>query len=142
MPVTAHLPPEETEIHNAHKDRQDEGAVLICDPDPAVLELLSDILSTKGYEVVSVTNGRAALSALTRNPSIRLLVVDFAMPEMNGGAVAREALTGHPRIPILVITGNADVETIKADLPEVALLCKPFTPVQLTARIADLLEAG
>ena len=80
----------------ARKERPDGGAVLVCDDDPAVLELLCDILSTKGYEVVPVTNGRAALSALMRNQSIRMLVVDFTMPEMNGGAVAREALTGHP----------------------------------------------
>ena len=138
----AQLPPEETANRDAHMDHQDEGAVVVCDDDPAVLELLCDILSTKGYEVVSVTNGRAALSALTRNRSIRLLVVDLTMPEMNGGVVAREARIGHPHIPILIITGNANVEAIKADLPGVALLCKPFTPKQFTARIADLLETG
>jgi CheY-like chemotaxis protein len=138
----AHLLPEETENHIAHKGRQDGGAVVVCDDDPAVLEAVCDILSTKGYEVVPVTNGRAALSALARNLSVRLLVVDFTMPEMNGGAVAREALTGHPHIPILIITGYADVESIKAELPEVALLRKPFTPRQLTTRIADLLDVG
>jgi CheY-like chemotaxis protein len=138
----AQLPPEETANRDAHMDHPDEGAVVVCDDDPEVLELLCDILSTKGYEVVSVTNGRAALSALTRNRSIRLLVVDLTMPEMNGGVVAREARIGHPHIPILIITGNANVEAIKADLPGVALLCKPFTPKQFTARIADLLETG
>ena len=89
-----------------------------------------------------MTNGRPALSTLMRNQSIRMLVVDFNMPELNGGAVAREALTGHPHSPILIITGNADVETITADLPTVALLCKPFTPRELTARVAELLEAA
>jgi DNA-binding response OmpR family regulator len=61
---------------------------------------------------------------------------------MNGGTVAREALARHPQVPILMITGNADVEAIKSNLPEVALLCKPFTPKQLTGRIAALLEAN
>ena len=137
----AHLPPEETESHAAHRDRPEAGAVLVCDDDPAVLELLCDTLSNKGYTVVPATSGRAALSMLARNRSIRLLVVDFTMPGMDGGAVAREARAEFPEIPILMITGNADLEAIKSGLPEVALLCKPFTPKQLTMRIADLLDA-
>jgi CheY-like chemotaxis protein len=137
----AHLPPEETESHAAHRDRPEAGAVLVCDDDPAVLELLCDTLSNKGYTVVPATSGKAALSMLARNRSIRLLVVDFTMPGMDGGAVAREARAEFPEIPILMITGNADLEAIKSGLPEVALLCKPFTPKQLTMRIADLLDA-
>jgi DNA-binding response OmpR family regulator len=53
---------------------------LLCDDDTAVLELLCDILLAKGYEVVPVTNGRAARSALSRNRSILLLAVDFTIP--------------------------------------------------------------
>ncbi len=130
-------------LHDDQRTQQDSGAILVCDDDPAVLELVSTLLATQGYEVLSVTNGQAALSAFEGGYSYRLLVVDFTMPEMNGGAVARNVRAMHPHLPILLITGNADPEIIQADLPkEVALLCKPFTPKQLMTRIADLLEAG
>jgi CheY-like chemotaxis protein len=46
--------------------------------------------------VVAVHNGRSVLPALRANSSIRLLVVDFAMPEMNGAAVVRQVLMHRP----------------------------------------------
>jgi CheY-like chemotaxis protein len=46
-----------------------------------------------------------------------------------------------PRLPILLITGNADPESIQADLPDVPMLRKPFDREQLTTCVADLLEA-
>jgi signal transduction histidine kinase/CheY-like chemotaxis protein len=136
----AHTPPEETAIHELYSEERDTGAILVCDDNSAVLEFICDALKGKGYQVLPVTNGRKALSVLKDNRAIRLLVVDFTMPEMNGAAVAREVRARRPRLPILLITGNADPEAIQADLPDVPMLRKPFDREQLTARVADLLE--
>jgi signal transduction histidine kinase len=137
----AHTPPAETTILEAYSEHKDSGAILVCDDNSAVLEFICDALEGKGYEVLPVTNGRKALSVLKANRAIRLLVVDFTMPEMNGAAVARQVRASRPRLPILLITGNADPESIQADLPDVPMLRKPFDREQLTARVADLLEA-
>ena len=137
----AHTPPEATAVHEVQSDRLDSGAILVCDDNSAVLEFICDALKGKGYQVLPVTNGRKALSVLKDNRAIRLLVVDFTMPEMNGAAVAREVRASRPRLPILLITGNADPESIQTDLPDVPMLRKPFDREQLTARVADLLEA-
>ena len=67
--------------------------ILVCDDDPTVLEFLSDALKGAGYHVVAVHDGRSVLPALKADSSIRLLVVDFAMPEMNGAAVIRQVLS-------------------------------------------------
>ena len=130
------MPPRPTQAPGEH------AALLVCDDDPAVLELICDALAAQGYDVVPVTSGRAALSVVARDMSIRLMVVDFTMPEMNGGAVTRAVLAERPDMPVLLITGNADPEAIQAELPDVAMLCKPFTPKQLTTRIAELLAGG
>jgi DNA-binding LytR/AlgR family response regulator len=64
------------------------------------------------------------------------------MPEMNGAAVAREARVHHPRLPILLITGNADLEVVlQTELRDVQILRKPFDQEQLATRVADLLAA-
>jgi signal transduction histidine kinase/CheY-like chemotaxis protein len=137
----AHTAPTETTPHEARLEQKDSGAILVCDDNSAVLEFICDALKGKGYQVLPVTNGRKALSVLKANRAIRLLVVDFTMPEMNGAAVAREVRASRPRLPILLITGNADPESIQADLPDVPMLRKPFDREQLTTCVADLLEA-
>jgi CheY-like chemotaxis protein len=137
----AYTPPEASEIPEAQSEHRDSGAILVCDDNSAVLEFICDALKGKGYQVLPVTNGRKAISVLKANRSIRLLVVDFTMPEMNGAAVAREVRASRPQFPILLITGNADPESIQVDLPDVPMLRKPFDREQLTACVADLLEA-
>jgi CheY-like chemotaxis protein/nitrogen-specific signal transduction histidine kinase len=137
----AYTPPEATTVHELYSEQRDSGAILVCDDNSAVLEFICDALQGKGYQVLPVTNGRKALSVLKANRAIRLLVVDFTMPDMNGAAVAREVRASRPLLPILLITGNADPEAIQSDLPDVPMLRKPFDREQLTARVADLLEA-
>jgi signal transduction histidine kinase/CheY-like chemotaxis protein len=133
--------PAEDAVRDLHREPQGDGAILVCDDNSAVLEYVCDALKIKGYRVLPAGSGRAAISMLGENASIRLLIVDFLMPEMNGAAVAREVRTRHPRLPILLITGNADPEATHADLPDVPVLCKPFDQEQLAARVKDLLAA-
>jgi signal transduction histidine kinase/CheY-like chemotaxis protein len=133
--------PEENAVRRLHYEPQRDGAILVCDDNSAVLEYVCDALRTKGYQVVPAMNGRAAISMLGENDSIRLLIVDFLMPEMNGAAVAREVRAHHPQLPILLITGNADPEAIQIGLPDVPVLRKPFDQEELATRVAHLLEA-
>jgi CheY-like chemotaxis protein len=70
-----------------------------------------------------------------------LLVVDYTMPGMNGAAVTRNVRGSHPKLPILLMTGNADPGAIRADLPDVNMLLKPFDRDELTNRISVLLKA-
>jgi signal transduction histidine kinase/CheY-like chemotaxis protein len=137
----AYTQPEETAVTEMPREQRDSGAILVCDDNSSVLEFICDALKGKGYHVLPVTNGRNALSVLKDNQAIRLLVVDFTMPEMSGAAVAQAVRASRPKLPILLITGNADPESIQADLPDVPMLRKPFDRDQLTARVADLLEA-
>ena len=114
--------------------------ILVCDDDLTVLEFLGDALKGAGYHVVSVHDGRSVLPALEANPSIRLLVVDFAMPEMNGAAVVRQVRAYRPDLPVLLITGNTEPDAVQAEIPTVPILCKPFRQEQLAARVEELLR--
>ena len=127
--------------HAVRDEVPGDGAILVCDDNSAVLEYVCDALRTKGYHVLPAMSGRAAISILEEKESIRLLIVDFLMPEMNGAAVAREVRSSHPRLPILLITGNADPEAARSGLPDVPVLSKPFDREQLAQRVAELLAA-
>jgi signal transduction histidine kinase len=134
--------PEELLVPKGQDQGSDRGVVLVCDDDAAVLTFVGKALEADGYQVLSVTNGRAAVAIAEQNPSIRLLVVDFTMPEMNGAAVIRKLRQSRPDLPALLVTGNADPESIQHDLPDVAILLKPFDHEALTRRVAGMLEAA
>jgi signal transduction histidine kinase/ActR/RegA family two-component response regulator len=136
----AHTPPAEPIVPKMRKDPPGNGLILVCDDDPAVLEFVCEALKTKGYQVLSATNGASAVDILNGNEQIRLLVVDYTMPGMNGAAVTRNVRASHPKLPILLMTGNADPGAIRAGLPDVNMLLKPFDRDELTNRISVLLK--
>jgi CheY-like chemotaxis protein len=117
------------------------AAILVSDDDAAVLEFVCEALKESGYQVVPASSGRMAISLLQHNDAIRLLVVDYTMPEMNGAAVVRTVQANHPGLPVLVMTGSADLEAIQNELPDIGLLCKPFDRDVVAARVAALLRA-
>jgi CheY-like chemotaxis protein len=114
--------------------------VLVVDDDEAVREVTASILGDLGYEVVEAGSGGAALELLDRDERIELLLLDFAMPGMNGAEVAREARLRRPQLPILFITGYADT-TALPQAPH-GILRKPFRQDELAAQLKGALDVG
>jgi CheY-like chemotaxis protein len=115
--------------------------VLVVDDDHAVREVTASILGDLGYEVVEAGSGGAALDILDQHEEIDLLLLDFAMPGMNGAEVAREARLRRPHLPILFITGYADT-TALPQAPAHGILRKPFRQEELAARLKTVLGVG
>jgi CheY-like chemotaxis protein len=80
---------------------------------------------------VEAPDGASALSILDVDaPDVILL--DFAMPAMNGAEVAREIRSRWPNLPIVFITGFADTQTIQAiEGEQMNMLRKPFRMSEL-----------
>ncbi len=77
------------------------ASILLVDDDSAVREVTASALRGLGHTVVEAGGGPAALDLLNRpGQRIDLLVVDFAMPGMNGVEVARGAQTARPGLPV------------------------------------------
>ena len=140
LPRTMTPPVATARLGRTQSATRDGSTVLVCDDNPAVLEFLCDALKATGYRAVGVQNGRSALAALRSDASIQLLVVDFAMPEMNGAYLVGQVRSQYPELPILLITGNADPDSVQADIPDVPVLAKPFSHEQLAARVGGLLR--
>jgi signal transduction histidine kinase len=109
--------------------------ILLIDDDDRVREIMADTLGDAGARVVAAPNGETGLSLLAdENPD--LVVVDFAMPGINGAEVARRARQFNADLPVIIVSGFAEsAKLVEVTGPDVNLLRKPF-------RNAELLQAA
>ncbi len=110
------------------------GVILLVDDDSAVREVTRSLLDEAGYEVVEAGSGGAALELLDRGRAVDLLLVDFAMPGMNGMEVARAAHSRRPQLPILFVTGHADLTALE-EVGEERVVPKPFRQGELRQKV-------
>lgn len=116
------------------------GRILIVDDDPGVRTFLAGALRDLGLGVREAHDGPAALAAIA-DSAPDLMLVDFAMPGMNGAEVARAARGLVPALPIIFVTGFAQSDQIDADFADVPLLRKPFGIAALASEIRNALHA-
>ena len=88
--------------------------VLCIDDDGTGLSLRKMMLEGEGYHVVTANNGEEGLAVLDAQ-RIDAVILDYRMPEMNGGEVARRIRDRWPNIPVLMLSGYPD------DVPEEAI---------------------
>ena len=116
--------------------------VLVVDDEPAVREILRQILTSLGLQVRVANDGRAALEQiLNSSVPFAAIITDLHMPVMDGIALAREARRLHPRIPLILSSGRVD-KAHAAAIEEIGFtgtLAKPFTLESLSAALGPLL---
>src|SRR5574339_921161 len=102
-------------------------SVLVVDDEPGIAALCKRVLSRAGYDVVALTDPRAAIEDLQQK-RFDLLLVDIRMPEVDGFDVISRAQMVQPDIAVLVMTGFGTVETAIRALRQGVdgLLLKPF----------------
>jgi signal transduction histidine kinase/DNA-binding response OmpR family regulator len=104
---------------------QGRGKVLLVEDDPRSRELTQRQLERLNVEVIEACNGREAVSWLSGNPAPGMILLDLAMPEMDGFSVL-DAIEKHPewqRIPVVILTGKeltlAERESLQGRVREV-----------------------
>jgi len=119
--------------------------IFVVDDDADVREFLAEVLVSLGHRVETLSGGEAALAALANAPP-DLMLVDFAMPGMNGAELAGVARRLHPALPIVFVTGFAETDQLEGALgPGAPVLRKPFGMDELAAVVAanlPVLKAG
>ncbi len=119
------------------------GKILVVDDDPEVRMVTCDFLSSKGYEVVVAEGGREALRLLDASPP-DVVLLDVAMPDMDGMETLKRIVATHPAMPVIMVTANADIEiTSKVlQLGAADYVPKPFDLDYLDQAISIQLSAG
>ncbi|AMM14771.1 hybrid sensor histidine kinase/response regulator [Burkholderia sp. PAMC 28687] len=115
--------------------------ILVIEDDVDVRTFLVDCLKMLGYTVTEAAQGRLGLERL-RDDNPDLLMVDFAMPGMNGLEVITEVKRTHPQLPVILATGYADVDVSKYRVDGYAVLRKPFKIGDLARTVKAALMAA
>jgi len=134
-------PPLGTSTANASGSVIPQGManVLLCDDDDDVRRFLSEVLKSDGYMVREASTPEGALRILEDGAAVDLLIVDYAMPGINGLEIIRQAWRQRPSLKTLLITGDAGAAG--DDVAGAPLLRKPFRPVEFSQTVATLLAA-
>jgi len=114
--------------------------VLVVEDERHVAEVLHDALIDLGYAVRLASDGAAALAIVpTFHPDVVLL--DLTIPELPGDVVLGRLREADPGLPIVVVTGNADVERARSTLAAGAFdyVAKPFDLEHLARVLAAAL---
>jgi signal transduction histidine kinase len=116
------------------------ATILLVDDDSAVRDVTASILRELGYVVLEVGSGGATLDLLDGQATFDLVLLDFAMPGMNGLELARQVHAKFPALPILFITGYAD-KTALQDISETRIIKKPFVGDELPNKVQAALAS-
>ena len=122
------------------------GPILLIDDQYDFRLMLRDLLEQNGHRVISVANGREALTVLEKH-SFSLILTDLYMPMMDGiEMLSRLRSRGSAVPPVIVMTGYEHIGTSSARsaaeaLGARAVLIKPFKGEDLLAAIGQVVPA-
>ncbi len=122
---------------------KNKGKILAVDDTPESLKLLTDILESEGYEVLSASSGELALPAAAINPP-ELVLLDIRMPTMDGYEVCQR-LKAQPEtrnIPVIFVSAatETDVKVQGFAIGAVDYVTKPYKRPELLARVRTHLD--
>ena len=115
--------------------------LLVVDDEPTVLGLVEQFACKLGFDVIFRSSGRDALACLADvKPGVAL--VDLQMPGLTGIDVLRAIRTAEPECQVILITGNATVDTAIEAVKAGALdyLSKPFDLTRLRELLITVRE--
>jgi class 3 adenylate cyclase len=117
--------------------------ILVVDDTPKNVKLLADLLTVKGYSVVTAASGRDALDHIASDMP-DLVLLDVVMPEMSGYEVCRKIRENRETgiLPVIMVTALDPAEERIKGLEAGAddFLTKPINQAELLARVKSLLR--
>lgn len=111
--------------------------VLVVDDEPAIVSLLVRAFR-KHFDVVTACNGERAVDILRESADFDVIMVDFAMPGMNGLEVAKVAFALAPTAARILATAHFELPQVMSALADGTVsdvIPKPWTPLEVIARV-------
>jgi two-component system response regulator FixJ len=120
-----------------------ERIVFVVDDDPAVRRSLERLLNTADLRVVSFATPTGFLDAAS-TVAAGCVLLDLRMPEMNGLEVQARMLAMRPDLPIIMVTGQGDVQSAVRAMKAGAVdfIEKPYSDATLIAAIETALAGS
>ena len=119
----------------------EKAVILIIDDDPGLRKTLVDILNIKGYAALTAKDGAEGLALLQKN-AVDLTLVDLGLPDISGLEVLSRIKTDHPTTAVIILTGNATLESAieSTNRGAFSYLVKPYEIEQLMLQVRRAIE--
>lgn len=117
--------------------------ILIIDDDKEIRSVLSSILMSEGYEVITAGTGKEALKKIgTHSPDLVLL--DIKLPGMNGMKVLEEIKQRDKKLIVIMLTGYGDIKDAVQAIKMGAFnyITKPFENEEILVNINEALQSS
>src|SRR5438874_10347504 len=116
-------------------------SVLVVDDVPEIRKLVTAMLTRSGYHVLTADTGENAIRLFKNNTNTDLLLTDVVAPGMSGPMIADEISALKPDIKVLFMSGYDGTQVVQHYVVDkgYALIVKPFTMEQLSAKILEVL---
>jgi CheY-like chemotaxis protein len=125
----------------AAPEKRVRGTMLAIDDDSALLDVLRPLLSAEGFNVLTACSGAKGLDMMRYcERDIRVVVLDYNMPRLNGAETLTFLRKLNPRVKILALTGvdaNLLPESFRTGVDKI--LAKPYSTGQLIDNVNELL---
>lgn len=117
--------------------------ILIAEDERDIRELITFTLSFAGHEIIQASNGAEAVE-LVQKVIPDLIMMDVRMPRMTGYEACRaiKQIEGVKDIPVVFLSAKGQDDEVADALEAGAMdyITKPFSPTELTEKIASLLK--
>jgi len=117
--------------------------ILLVEDDTSTVEVYSDELKEKGYEVICINNGREALELLnSKKINFNIIIIDLKLPKMDGEELIKKIRNNHINIPIIICTAYPFKNSFKKLYEKLtdAIFTKPVDLDILTNKINELIK--
>lgn len=132
LPRSAQMAVTHAETQTADETLQSDRLVLVLEDEADVRQTLCEQLHQLGYLTLEAETGQQALRMLEASPDIEMFISDLMLPgDLSGAEVIHHVRLHFPHLPILLMSGQDLRPAQNPQLPDVELLRKPFTRVQL-----------
>ncbi|WP_047865288.1 response regulator transcription factor [Rubrobacter aplysinae] len=117
-----------------------EETILVVDDDAALLEVMSIMMLSEGYRVLTAENGAEALK-ISEQENLNLVVLDIMLPQMSGFDVLKK-LREQTDVPVVMLTAKSQSvdKVVGLELGADDYITKPFDTKELLARIKAILR--
>jgi len=115
--------------------------VLVVDDNNCIREILTALLSQRGYRCESAANGIEAMQKV-RQSNFDAVITDLQMPEMDGIVLTRELRQHFSDLPVMIMTGQPDGSLVESAITAGAreVIRKPFEISDFMARLHRMLH--
>ena len=135
-----------TTYHCRKEDQPMMQTILVADDNHEMCNVIKEILTTVGYEVLIANNGKEAVS-LCRTNTIDLLITDIFMPEQDGLETIDTLRDEFPSMKFIAISGDSSIASdtymkTAEYMGAFDVLHKPFQIEDLLGAINKVLHGG